>query len=184
MQIKPHSTYPQLIVKHYFKSLCWQNTGYFCPLSPLFLSTTSLILCHADGCNCQMVLCCTPLICGESERSGWERPAVEVGRVRSVHSSHALGRRQPFGDNCMVETLFIFMITLKQVSPPATRCLFFCPLSHNSSSSFHIQRAAGSSLCSKRVKHHYSCLQRTLVMFLLLLSSLKLTWEDKEFIAV
>uniref|UniRef100_A0A3B4VCU0 TAFA chemokine like family member 1 n=1 Tax=Seriola dumerili TaxID=41447 RepID=A0A3B4VCU0_SERDU len=44
-----HFTNPQLIVKHYFKSLCWQYTRYFSPLSLLFLSTTSLILCHADG---------------------------------------------------------------------------------------------------------------------------------------
>lgn len=28
-----HFTNPQLIVKHYFKSLCWQNTRYFALLS-------------------------------------------------------------------------------------------------------------------------------------------------------
>ena len=66
----------------------------FFALCLLFLSTTSLIFCHADGCNCQIVLCCTALMCGESERSGWERPAVEVGRVRSVQSSHPSGPSQ------------------------------------------------------------------------------------------
>uniref|UniRef100_A0A667ZYM6 TAFA chemokine like family member 1 n=1 Tax=Myripristis murdjan TaxID=586833 RepID=A0A667ZYM6_9TELE len=38
------------------------------------LETTSLTLSHADGCNCQMVLCCLHLLCEESEHSGWERP--------------------------------------------------------------------------------------------------------------
>lgn len=32
-----HFTNPQLIVKHYFKSLCWQCTRYFPPLTALSL---------------------------------------------------------------------------------------------------------------------------------------------------
>lgn len=32
-----HFTNPQLIVKHYFKSLCWQCTRYFSPLTALSL---------------------------------------------------------------------------------------------------------------------------------------------------
>lgn len=63
---------------------CWPL-----PLRP-FLPTTSLILCHADGCNCQTVLWWTTLICGGSELGGRERTAAEVDSSVGLSSSGPL----------------------------------------------------------------------------------------------
>lgn len=90
---------------------------------------------------------------------------VEAGRARAVRSSQPSGQSQRLGDNCMVETVFIFMITLKHAS---NRCVFFflpalTRLLINSTSCRGLAR-------SKSVRHNYYCLQNTHVSQLFLIN--------------
>lgn len=43
-----------------------------------FLPASSLILCHADGCNCRTLLWWTTLTCGGSRLGGRQRTAAEA----------------------------------------------------------------------------------------------------------
>lgn len=110
-----HFTNSQLIVKPYFKS--------HPPRRLHFLLTSSLIWCHADGCNCQMVFAGQPShveslspVGGRGRRLMWVESAPLV--LQSAATS--------LSDNCTERPVFIFMITLKQPSS-AVRCLFFLP---------------------------------------------------------
>lgn len=129
-----HFTNPQLIVKHYLKShLPAKHKAHFFISPPLslslclhFLLTTSLIWCHADGCNCQMVFAGQP-----SHVESLSPVGGRGWRLRWVESAPLVlqGAATGLSDNCTARPVFIFMITLKQPSS-AVRCLFFCLLSN------------------------------------------------------
>lgn len=134
MQMQPrhisqtHSSLSNITSNHIYR----RNTRHISPSLLLsfslslclhFLLTTSLIWCHADGCNCQMVFA------GQLSHVESLSPVGGRGRrLRWVESAPLVlqGAATSLSDNCAARPVFIFMITLKQPSS-AVRCLFFLP---------------------------------------------------------
>lgn len=116
-------------------------------LSALLLSAVSLILCHTDGCNCQMVLYHRTLICGGSESSGWERLAVAVGSCPFGPGLWSFRTQPAVWWKLMEVPELIFLITPKQTFPSVN---IFFPLLSNTfySLSLYFLHAGGIFLSS------------------------------------
>lgn len=108
------------ITSNHFPGKILRTPTWPLPLRP-FLPTSSLILCPADGCNCQTVLWWTTLTCGGSELGGRERTAAEA--ESSVGPLILWGT----GGSLLIIACWsqcsYSMISLKRSYLPAKRCL-------------------------------------------------------------